>query len=232
MNAPATLTLVSHPLCPYVQRAAIVLHEKGVPFRRRWVDLARKPGWFTAISPLGKTPVLLDGKVPLFESAAICEYLDEILLPALHPRDPLQRARHRGWMEFGSNVLNTIAGFYAAPDDAALERQRAVLRSRLEQLEAALDGAGPWFSGADFALVDAIFAPVFRYFDVFEALGEPALTGGLARVQAWRAALAARPSVQASAPTDHAHRLAGFLRERGSALSRRIAARGVAALVA
>ena len=29
-----TYELVSHHLCPYVQRAAIVLLEKGVPFKR------------------------------------------------------------------------------------------------------------------------------------------------------------------------------------------------------
>ena len=42
MSAP--LVLVSHVLCPYVQRAAIVLAEKGVPFERRDIDLANKPG--------------------------------------------------------------------------------------------------------------------------------------------------------------------------------------------
>ena len=31
----SALTLVSHALCPYVQRAAIVLAEKRVPFVRR-----------------------------------------------------------------------------------------------------------------------------------------------------------------------------------------------------
>src|SRR5689334_15487891 len=72
----APLVLVSHPLCPYVQRAAIVLLEKGVPFERRDVDLARKPAWFLDISPLGKTPVLLAGGEAIFESAVICEYLD------------------------------------------------------------------------------------------------------------------------------------------------------------
>ena len=48
------LILVSHHLCPYVQRAAISLAEKGVPFERVDIDLANKPGWFKAISPLGK----------------------------------------------------------------------------------------------------------------------------------------------------------------------------------
>ena len=126
---PPALTLVSHALCPYVQRVAIVLHEKGLPFERRTIDLARKPAWFLAISPLGKTPVLQVRGHSLFESAVICEYLDEVAMPALHPQDPLQRARHRAWMEFGSTVLNGIGAFYAAPDEAALDRQRNLYRA-------------------------------------------------------------------------------------------------------
>ena len=47
------LTLVSHRLCPYVQRAAIALAEKAVPFERVYVDLADKPAWFLALSTLG-----------------------------------------------------------------------------------------------------------------------------------------------------------------------------------
>ena len=53
----AKLTLVSHQLCPYVQRVAIALAEKAVPFGRVWIDLADKPDWFKAISPLGKVPL-------------------------------------------------------------------------------------------------------------------------------------------------------------------------------
>ena len=50
-----TLTLVSHLLCPYVQRAVILLTEKNIPFERIDVDLANKPDWFLKLSPLGKT---------------------------------------------------------------------------------------------------------------------------------------------------------------------------------
>src|SRR5690242_21206863 len=60
------LTLVSHVLCPYVQRAVIALTEKAVPFERVDVDLANKPQWFKAISPLGKTPVLKVGDRAIF----------------------------------------------------------------------------------------------------------------------------------------------------------------------
>ena len=53
-----SLILVSHHLCPYVQRAAISLAEKAVGFNRIYVDLANKPDWFKALSPLGKVPLL------------------------------------------------------------------------------------------------------------------------------------------------------------------------------
>lgn len=53
-----SLTLVSNPSCPFVQRAAIALNEKGVPIKRIDVDLANKPDWFLAMSPTGEVPVL------------------------------------------------------------------------------------------------------------------------------------------------------------------------------
>jgi glutathione S-transferase len=89
MNTPR-LTLISHALCPYVQRAAIVLAEKGIAFERRDIDLANKPDWFLAVSPLGKTPVLLVDGEAIFESAVICEYLEDTAQPH---RGLLQRAR-------------------------------------------------------------------------------------------------------------------------------------------
>src|SRR5262252_630081 len=64
------LTLVSHDLCPYVQRAVIALAEKGVRFERVYIDLAAKPDWFRAISPLGKVPLLRVGADVIFQSAA------------------------------------------------------------------------------------------------------------------------------------------------------------------
>src|SRR5271166_4602074 len=100
VNGSSMLTLISHVLCPYVQRAVISLTEKQVPFKRIDVDLAAKPRWFTAISPLGKTPVLQVGDTAIFESAVILEYLEETQAFPLHPADPLRRAEHRAWIEF------------------------------------------------------------------------------------------------------------------------------------
>lgn len=218
------LTLVSHLLCPYVQRAAIVLAEKGIAFERIYIDLANKPDWFLKISPLGKTPVLLVDGQPIFESAVICEYLEETTTNPLHPLDAITRAQHRGWMEFGSSVLNAIAGFYAAPDDRQLAARSAEIAAKFQQVEDALTAtaAGPYFAGPRFSMVDAVFGPIFRYFDVFEAIDDFGFFAHTPKLRAWRAALAQRPSVCTAVRADYPALLRGFLLARQSALSRRM----------
>jgi glutathione S-transferase len=221
MTMTARLTLVSHKLCPYVQRAVIVLSEKGMDFERIDIDLAHKPDWFAKVSPLGRTPVLLVDGQPIFESAVICEYLDETAWPRLHPQDALERARHRGWMEFGSALLNAIGAFYTAATEEALLAKAADVRGKLEQLEAEL-AKGPYFAGERFTLVDAAFGPVFRYFDVFEQFEDFGFFARTPRVRAWRAALAARDSVQGAVGHDYPALLRTFLLARQSALSNHI----------
>jgi glutathione S-transferase len=212
------LQLISHKLCPYVQRAVIALTEKGVPFERRDVDLANKPDWFLALSPLGKTPVLRAGDTPIFESAVILEYLEDTRAPALHPADPLARAEHRAWIEFGSAILSDIAGLYAAADAARFDAKVAALRAKLVRVEARLKG--PWFDGEQFSLVDVVFGPVFRYFDAFDRIGDFGILAQLPKVAAWRTALAARPSIRGAVAPEYPALLWEFLRARGSHLSR------------
>lgn len=220
------LQLVSHALCPYVQRAAIVAAEKGVVLDRVFIDLAAKPEWFLAISPTGKVPLLRvieDGgpEHVLFESAAIAEYLDETGGgPLLMPDEPIARARTRAWVEFASATLSDIAGLYGAADPATFADKVKTVTGRFAQAERAL--GGPWFAGERFGLVDAAFGPVFRYLDAFEALAGVTLADGLAKVAAWRAALATRPSVAEAAVPDYQERLRVFLLARGSHLSRLI----------
>lgn len=214
----APLRLISHKLCPYVQRAVIALTEKGVPFERIDIDLANKPDWFLAISPLGKTPVLQVGDTAIFESAVILEYLEETQPKPLHPADPLTRAEHRAWIEFGSAVLSDIAGFYAAPDEATFKAKTSQLEQRFARLEARV-AAAPWFDGENFSLVDAVFGPVFRYFDVFDEIAEFGILVGKPKLACWRKSLAARPSVRAAVSVDYPALLRDFLKRRNSWLS-------------
>lgn len=213
MTAP--LKLISHKLCPYVQRAVIALKEKDVPFERIEIDLANKPDWFLKLSPLGKVPVLVvtteQGEVALFESNVICEYIEETQGGAkLHPTNALERAEHRAWMEFGSAILGDLWGLETTTDPATFRTKRQALAAKFARVEAALR-AGPYFAGEQFGLVDAVFAPIFRYFDVFDELTELGIFSDLPKVRAWRAELAKRPSVRTAVGADYPKLLRAFL---------------------
>jgi glutathione S-transferase len=217
----AALKLISHKLCPYVQRAVIALSEKRVPFERIDIDLANKPDWFLNIS-LGKVPMLVvttdAGEVALFESNVICEYIEDTQAGAkLHPRDPLERAQHRAWMEFGSAILSDLWGLETTTDAAVFEGKRQVIIAKFARVEAAL-GAGPFFAGHGFSLVDAVFAPIFRYFDVFDGGADLAVFRDTPKVAKWRSELARRPSVQAAVGPDYPALLRAFLKRHDAHL--------------
>lgn len=206
------LKLISHNLCPYVQRAVIALTEKGVPFERIDIDLNSKPDWFLKISPLGKTPVLVVGDTAIFESAVILEYLEETHPKPLHPKDPLKRAEHRAWIEFSSAVLGDIWGLETLPDETAFRAKATQIEAKFVRLEARLVGA-PWFDGAAFSLVDAVFAPAFRYFDVFDQIGDFGIFANKPKIAAWRAELAKRPSVVNAVGKDYHDLLRAFMKK-------------------
>ena len=216
------LLLISHNLCPYVQRAAISLSEKGAPFERRWIDLSAKPDWFNDMSPLGRVPLLVvkRGEVhsSIFESSVILEFLEDTVRPPLHPDDPILRAHHRSWMEFGSAILNTIGRFYNAATKTELDEEIQKLKSMFERIEQHL-GAGPWFAGEQFGLVDAVFGPVFRYFEVFDTIHDFGFFDLMPKVRDWRSELLRRPSVAGAIGEGYPERLRTFLINRNSALS-------------
>jgi len=218
------LKLISHKLCPYVQRAVIALTEKGVAFKRIDIDLANKPDWFLKISPLGKVPVLTvatdRGEVALFESNVICEYIEETQAGAkLHPQDALQRAEHRAWMEFGSAILGDLWGLETTTDAAIFESKRQAVATKFARVEAAL-GTGPFFAGEMFSLVDAVFGPIFRYFDVFDEFIDLAVFKDTSKLRKWRAELAKRPSVKAAVGADYPQLLRAFLARHNAHLLR------------
>lgn len=221
MSAPP-LRLVSFELCPYVQRVAIALEEKGAAYDWISVDLANKPDWFLRLSPTGKVPLLDVGGQAIFESSVILEYLEETVAPKLHPDDALRRADHRAWIEFASAVLTDIWGFYKAKDQVTYDAKIVRFTDRMARVEARLSEAGPYFDGAEFSLVDAAFAPCLRYFDLFERWLDLAPLAGMPRVEHWRVAVAERSSVRKLAPPDYIARLRDFLKAQGGILSAKL----------
>ena len=171
------------------------MRAKDVDFEVTYIDLRDKPDWFLEISPHGKVPVLnVDGQ-PLFESNAIAEFLDEVVPPALHPEDPVKRARNRAWTDFVPDFAAAISGIYYGKSKDSVEEKLEVARGRLEKLESAIEedrsNDGPYFNGKDLCLVDAAYAPFLQRFAMVEDRLQTGLLGDFPLVHAWSQALLA-----------------------------------------
>lgn len=216
--------LVSFKACPWVQRAAIVLREKQAPFEFVHITSEDRPDWFAEISPHGKVPVLqIDGDLALFESNAIAEYLDDSIGPRLHPEDPVQRAVNRAWTDYLPTFSAALGAVGSAANQAEVDAARTGLAKPFDRLEAALtrNGAGPFFNGPSFSLVDAAYAPFLQRFLIIEQLvGEPLIAATYPRLRQWSEALVARPSTHSFPPEEFRTLYLGALQKRGSFVAR------------
>jgi len=194
--------LCSFKTCPWVQRAAIVLRAKNVPYEITYIDRNKRPDWFLAVSPHSKVPVLLvDDKEALFESNAIAEYLDETAAPRLHPEDPLSRARNRAWTDYVSTFASAISNTAYSDSEEEFAARAAKIAEPFSKLNDALGkrgNAGPYFNGPKFSLVDAAYAPFLQRYTFMDRVKPLGLIEKYSHLAAWRDALLAASAVKAS----------------------------------
>jgi glutathione S-transferase len=196
---PMTAAMIPH----------IVLEELGVPYERVLVDRTRdehKQPPYLKLNPNGLIPVLTDGDLVLYETAAIVLHLCDThpqakLAPALGTPE---RAHFYKWLAWCTNTLQAtlIAYFYperwvkeghaeGAAEVKAIAQQKVL--GMLEQLDALVAGSGgPWALGRDFSALDPYVFTLCRWtrnFNGRKARELPHLGPYLQRV-------ADRPSVQ------------------------------------
>lgn len=159
--------LVSFNLCPFVQRAVIVLAHKSIEYDIEYIDLSEPPDWFLTISPLKKVPVLEMGEHVIFDSTAINEFLDEAYPKRLHPDDIYERAMNRSWIEYGGACLLNAHRMAISDSESSFLEERDALLDKLDRLETMVR-AEPFFNGKDFSLVDSAYAPMFQRLDYLE----------------------------------------------------------------
>jgi glutathione S-transferase len=157
----------------------VLLQEIGAPFQLQWVDRqagAHKSPAYLALNPNGLIPVLVDGDLVLYETAAICLHLVDThpaanLAPAV---GTAQRAQFYKWLVWLTNTLQALLIHYFYPErlvnegnaaaaaQVAAHAQAKVLEC-LAQLDAELArlgsmkaevGGGPWLLGQTYSAVD------------------------------------------------------------------------------
>ena len=215
MNSATNIELISFKICPFVQRSVIALNEKNVDYKITYIDLSDRPDWFGKISPLGKVPVLKVGDTPVFESAVIAEYLDETFEPRLHPDSALERARHRSWIEYASEITMSQYRMLVADNKEEFENQRAQLIKQLEQVRQQLIDSGPYFSANGFSLIDTTYAPIFMRLDIINKYYPLDLYPDGDRLETWSQALLAMPSVKHSVVDNFEEEFVSYFKQHG-----------------
>ncbi|MCG8562786.1 MAG: glutathione S-transferase family protein [Hyphomicrobiales bacterium] len=215
-----TYHLISSVTCPWVQRAVITMRAKAVDFDVTYIDLRNKPDWFLEISPHGKVPVLKVDDVPLFESNAIAEYLDETVEPRLHPADPIKRARNRAWTDFLPAFAGDLSGVTYCRSKEALPAALEAARRRLQRLEEAIakerGNDGPYFNGDSLSLVDAAYGPFLQRFSISERVLQTGLLRDFPLVSAWSDALLADDTVVGAVAPEFTAAFEANLERRGT----------------
>ena len=184
----------------------ILLEEIGAPFELRLVDrvnAAHKQPEYLRLNPNGLIPVLVDGDLVLYETAAICLHLADThpqaqLAPALQSAE---RAHFYKWLAWLTNTMQAALIIYFYPerwaDDAAAIAQvkahaEASIGRMLDQLEAQLARHGGQFLlGTDFSAVDPYALMVCRWTRGF---ARPARS--LPHLGAYLGRMLERPAVQ------------------------------------
>jgi glutathione S-transferase len=204
---PGGLTFYTHGICPYAQRVAFALEEKGVSFAAVEVDLSKKPRWFSQLSRSGLVPAiqLADGRVQT-ESLDIIELL-EAEFPESKPLIPADRStmdrlvrscgslESAGWRMLGGSWSFPRGHKPSASTIAGLEKV-------LKELSSAIEESGrPFLCGAEPTLADIALGPfITRFALVLPRTCGYEITDSSESMRVWLHALHSRPSFQATFP--------------------------------
>jgi len=207
------ITLHYHPgnasMTPHM-----LLEEIGVPFELAFVDRehgALSSAAFRKLNPNGKIPVLVDGDLVLYETAAICLYLAERFPDAklAPPPGTAPRAHFYKWLVWSASTLQAMLMHFFYParlvdegnaSGAAQVRSHAQAQvgTMLDTIEAELAAHGkPWLLGDTFSAVDPYLLMLGRWTRSFE---RPARS--LAYVGPYLQRVLARPAVQRAFATE------------------------------
>ncbi|MFM7701985.1 MAG: glutathione S-transferase family protein, partial [Alphaproteobacteria bacterium] len=95
----------------------------------------------------------IDNQV-LFDSIAICEYLEEAFGEiALHPKDPVQKALNRGWMDFSNGLISSVFQLANTQNKEAFEAKISEIQDKINHFENNLPTT-KFFNGEKISIID------------------------------------------------------------------------------
>jgi len=194
------LKIYGHPMSTCTRKVLMTLAENGTPHEVAVVDFAtgeHKKEPHLSRQPFGRIPALDDDGFEMFESRAICRYLDQKAGGKLVPSDPKARAKMEQWIsvetsEFTPHAMKFIYHdvFKRPQEPAVLEAAGKALEATCAVLEKQL-AKTPFLVGAELSLADICYAPYVEY-----GIGTPAkeIFAKFPHLMAWWNRISERPT--------------------------------------
>ena len=210
-----TPRLLGLQISVYTRIARLALEEKQVEYSFGEVDVfadGGPPADYLRLNPFARIPCLQHGDFSLFETAAICRYVDEAFDgPALQPRQAGTRARMTqiiGMLDHYA-YRPMVWDVYVermerpAPDAARIAAALPRIATVLAQLDEWRDGTA-YLVGESLSLADLHAYPMLRY--LAATADGAALLDRYPGMLEWMTGMRARPSVIATPypPVDEA----------------------------
>lgn len=204
------LKVISLKICPFVQRVIALLEAKKLPYEVEYIGFNDQPEWFLAISPNAQVPLLLtESGVPLFESEAIIEYIDDISEPLEQGLSAEQRALNRAWSyQADALYLPQCSTMQSATEENLKERTQKLAKS-FAKVEAKLTES-PFFNGEQFGNVDIAWLPVLHRTALLEKHSNYDLLKGFPKIKAWQTQLMKTGLAELSVSEDFESIFTGF----------------------
>ena len=194
------MKIYSSPICPFVQRVNAVLEAKKVRYEVEFVDLMNLPDWFIEISPNAEVPVLItDNNTALFESLAICEYLEEMYPPHLHPGNPEKKALGRAWARQAVTQYLVQCSTQRSASKEILEEKTENFVQLFAKVEKVLRD-GPFFDGEKLSMVDTAWIPILHRCALIKKFTGIDFLDGYPKVIRWQQALLQTDALKNSVP--------------------------------
>ncbi|WP_199099563.1 glutathione S-transferase family protein [Dyella sp. ASV21] len=194
-------TIIGNYVSPYVRKVLVCLEWKGVDYQIDPIAPFVGNEQFTALSPLRRIPVLIEGDLVLNDSSVICQYLeDRFPTPSLYPADINDRAKARWLEEYCDTHLASLLVwklfyqqairryiFGEQTDEAMVAHAKSVeIPAALDYLEPQMPAQG--FLFGELSIADISLACYFRTASfvryAIDAERWPRLAALVARVQA------------------------------------------------
>jgi glutathione S-transferase len=184
-----TLVIGDKNLSSWSLRPWILLKHAGLDFKevRLPLDTQQFRDEIIRYSPARRVPVLLDGATRVWDSLAICEYVNELVGGEAWPNDPSARAHARAVsaeMHSGFQALRSAWSMRAAQTglQVPLGADAAADVARIDEIwrdcRERYGAPGPWLFG-HYSIADAMYVPVVLRFRTYGAALSPAAQGYL-----------------------------------------------------